>query len=111
MFNCCKRNKKNISRNNDAILHNLLNQLVELNITYNTEFNKITNELNKIKLILQNNIIYELDLVRKNTPDSIYIPHTFINHSSQESINTNSTDESNLEGKNMTSQSTIIFYV
>ncbi len=98
MFNCCyKRNKQHINRNNDTILHTLLNQLVELNITYNTEFNKITNELNKIKLILENNVIYELDSVRKNTPVSIYIPPKNINNSSQESIRTNSIDEIVLE--------------
>ncbi len=107
MFNCCKRNKEHTIRNNDIILKTLLDQLVELNIKYNTEFNKITNELNKIKSILENNVIYELDSVRKNTPDSLYIPHKIINNSSQESIITNSTDEIVLEDN----RSSIIFYV
>jgi hypothetical protein len=110
MFSCCcKRNKQHINRNNDTILRTLLDQLVELNIKYNTEFNNITNELNKIKLILENNVIYELDFVRKNTPESIYIPPKHINISSQESIRTNSIDdEIVLED---TSQTSIIFYV
>ena len=111
MFNCCKSNKKHIPGNNDNILHTLLDQLVKLNITYNTEFNKISNELNKIKLILEQNVIYELDSVRKNTQDTIYIPSKIIDNSSQESIHSNSTIELVLEDKNMTSQSTIVYYV
>jgi hypothetical protein len=108
MFNCCKRNKQHITKNNDTILRTLLDQLVELNITYNTEFNKISNELNKIKLILENNVIYELDSVRKNTHIAIYTPSKFIDNSEKESIRSNSTIELVLKD---TTQNSIIHYV
>jgi protoporphyrinogen oxidase len=100
MFNCCKRKKPPI--HNDTNIHKLLNKLVELNITYNTEFNKITNEINKIKLKLENKAIYELDSVRKNTPISTYIPSNF---------RTNSIIEIMLENKYLTSCSSTTYYV
>lgn len=87
MFNCFKCKKKRESRNEVNIL---LDQLVKLNIKYNTEFNKITNELNKIRMLLEYKIPYELDSVRKNTPISIYIQPNLL----QKSITTIPSDRS-----------------
>jgi hypothetical protein len=92
MFCCCGK-KNNIPVNNsthisikmsnhtndcdksyytDKILHENLNKLVKLNIEYNIKFNKITNEINKIKLHRENKEVFELDSVRKYTPIKIY---------------------------------------
>lgn len=77
MLSCLKTTDNNQSINiNDDVdnkkLHTLLHQLVQLNIKYNTEFNKITNEINKIKLIKEKKDLYELDSVRHNTKQTVY---------------------------------------
>ena len=72
----CKSKSKSKTGTIDSnkILHDQLNALIELNLNYNIEFNKITNEINKIKLSKERKDVFELDNVRNYTPIKVYIP-------------------------------------